>query len=241
MTLPTEDIEEPKLDVVEDNHTQDEQKPEDDKEKNWKAFLEKRKEDQRALEAERKRNQELQAERDRRTKELEEMKLAFQAVVDKKEPEYSYDQDVDQNKLIEEKVNQIISKREQERLAREEEQRRAREIQEIKEKMPDIEQVLSPDNLAYLEFYHPKMARLIAKMPEGLDKIKETYEAVKEFVKMPTKEKEKIDKNLGKPKSVHSSVSNESQKEESSGVLSDKRRMETWQKMQRLISGEDEE
>ena len=241
MTLPTEDIEEPKLDVVEDNHTQDEQKPEDDKEKNWKAFLEKRKEDQRALEAERKRNQELQAERDRRTKELEEMKLAFQAVVDKKEPEYSYDQDVDQNKLIEEKVNQIISKREQERSAREEEQRRAREIQEIKEKMPDIEQVLSPDNLAYLEFYHPKMARLIAKMPEGLDKIKETYEAVKEFVKMPTKEKEKIDKNLGKPKSVHSSVSNESQKEESSGVLSDKRRMETWQKMQRLISGEDEE
>lgn len=58
---------------------------------------------------------------------------------------------------------------------------------------------------------------------------------------MAKKEKERIEENLSKPKSMHAPYSNETQKEESSGNLSDKRKMEVWNKMQRLISGEDED
>ena len=224
-----------------DNTSTQNSEPLDDKEKNWRAFLEKRKEDQKALEDERKRNQELESQNARRAKEIEDLKLAFQAMAEKKDNNYDDDNSDDPKKAIQDEVNRILSQKEAERDQRDRQERIRKETLEIKEQMPDLVEVCSHDNLAYLEYYHPEIAIPLAKMPDGLEKTKLAYQAVKKHVKMNKKEQNKIEQNLSKPKSLHSSLSNESQKEESSAVMSDKRKTETWQKMQRLMSGEDED
>lgn len=244
MAVLTEGIEDPQDLVVDTNVTTEDQKIElDEKEKNWRAFLEKRKEEQKQLEDERRKNKELESERSRREKEVEDLKIAIQTLVDKKDNNSSYDSedDSDHKKLIQDEVNRIISKNEDERKKAEFQQRVQKESIEIKEQMPDLLEVCSHDNLAYLEYYHPEIAIPLAAMPDGFQKTKLAYQAVKKHVKMGTKEKEKIEKNLAKPKSLHSSLSNESQQEDSSAYMSDKKRQDTWNKMQRLMSGQDED
>lgn len=245
MTVLEEAIEDPK-EVVETDatieSTNNETQQIDEKERNWRAFLDKRKEEQRQLEEERKKNHELEIERSRRNKEIEDLKIAFQALAEKKDSSDSYDSDEpDQKKFIENEVNRILFDRDEAKKKLDEQSRQAKETIEIKDQMPDLLEVCSHDNLAYLEYYHPEIAIPLAAMPNGLQKTKLAYQAVKKHVKMATKEKEKIEKNLAKPKSLHSSISNETQGEESSGVMSDKKQKDTWAKMQRLMSGQDED
>jgi hypothetical protein len=234
-----EDTEEKLVDTHENTESVEKEEPEDDKEKNWKAFLQKRKEDQAALEKEREKNKQLEEDRTRRTKELEDMKAAFGALLEKKEPVYNDDEDSE--KLIEQKVEKLFSAKEEARKKQEDEKRQQEEMIAVREQMPDLMQVCSQENLLYLEYYHPEIAVPLARMADGFEKTKLAYQAIKKHVKMGTKEKEKIEKNLSKPKSVYSSYSNEGQKEESSAKMSDSKKQEVWNKMQRLISGEDED
>jgi len=222
-----------------------EQKKETDEDRNWKAFLEKRKEEQRLFDAEKEKNKRLEEERAKREKEIEDLKTAFQVMLEKKESGSSFpdDEQTDHKKFVQDEIQRLFREEKEKRKAQEESERAYRDTMAIKQEMPDLVEVCSQENLAYLEYYHPEIAIPLGKMPDGLEKTKLAYQAIKKHVKMAKKEKEKIEQNLSKPKSVHSSYSNEttSDKENSSGVLSDKRRNETWQKMQRLISGEDEE
>ena len=216
---------------------------EDDKEKNWKAFLEKRKEDQALLEKEQEKNRLLEESSHKRQKELDEIKILVETLVNKKSHDEPEDEDNETRtkKAIAAEVDRIIEKREKERRDNDEKDRFQKESIEIKNQMPDLLEVCNQENLAYLEYYFPEIAKPLAMMPNSFEKTRLAYQAVKKHVKMATKDKEKIEKNLSKPKSVHSAMSNESQNEESSAVMSDKRKNETWQKMQRLMSGEDEE
>ena len=238
--LTDEDITEP----VEQNQAQDkpeEQKKESDEDKNWKAFLEKRKEEAKEFEVEKEKVRQLEADKARWEKEKEIMKEAFVAAVEKKDSAPFPDEDDEEDRKFNERFEKKYQERESERVKREHQNKLEREIIEIKNEMPDLQEVCSQENIAYLEYYHKPTAKALAAMPDGIEKTKLAYQAIKQYVKMGTKEKEKIEQNLSKPKSVHSNFSNETQKEESSGHLSDKRRNEVYQKMQRLISGEDED
>ncbi len=243
MTVLTEDIQDPEELVVDNNTTTEEQKTElDEKDKNWKAFLEKRKEEQKENLELQKRLNESKLENERREREIENLKIAFKSLAEKKEETSSYDYDGDdQKKIIQDEVNRVISQRDEERKKQDTNERIRKEAIEIKEQMPDLMDICSHDNLAYLEYYHPEIAIPLAAMPDGFMKTKMAYQAVKKHVKMGMKEKDKIEKNLSKPKSLHSAISNESQQEESSASMSDKKKTETWNKMQRLMSGQDED
>lgn len=235
-----DDTEQTKIEVNE-NIITDPQKNEDDKDRNWKAFLEQRKQETKQLEQERERNKQLEADKEKRSREIEDLKIALQAVADRKESSNYFDDSADQNKIIEDRVEKILSQKDSERRKREDEDRFRRESLEIKNQMPDLIEVCSQENIAYLEYYHPEIAIPLSKMQDGFEKTKLAYQAIRKHVKMNKKEAQKIESNLSKPKSVHSPLSNETQKEESSGHLSDKKRNEVWNKMQRLISGEDED
>lgn len=243
MTVLTEDIQDPEELVVDTNTTTEEQKTElGDEDKNWKAFLEKRKEEQKENLALQKKLEESNQENARREREIENLKIAFKSLAEKKEEPSNYDYDGDdQKKIIQDEVNRVISKRDKENEERETAERIRKEAIEIKEQMPDLMDVCSHDNIAYLEYYHPEIAIPLGAMPNGFMKTKMAYQAVKKHVKMGMKEKDKIEKNLAKPKSLHSAISNEGQQEESSGNMSDKKKTETWNKMQRLMSGQDED
>lgn len=223
--------------IIQNN--QSTQSADDDKEKNWRAFLEKRKEEQKLLEEERSKNHQLEIDRKKQEEQIEMMKKAFEALANKKD---SSDGEIDEDQK---RMDDLIQRKFEERdKKREEEEKKKREIHDnlsIKQEMPDLVETLSHENLSYLEYYHPEIAIPLGNMPNGIEKTKLAYQAVKKHVRMNTKEKEKIEKNLSKPKSIHSSYSNENQQEESSGNTSDKKRQDTWNKMQRLISGEDEE
>lgn len=231
------------------NITQDpviHEKKESDEDRNWKSFLEKRKEEQRLFDIEKEKNKRLEEDRVRREKEIEDLKIAFAAMVEKKDSSSGFDDDageVDQKKYVQEEIQRLFREEQNKRDIHNNNERIYRESMAIKQEMPDLLEVCNQENLAYLEYYHPEIAIPLGKLPEGLEKTKLAYQAIKKHVKMAKKEKEKVEQNLSKPKSVHSGYSNEttSDKENSSGVLSDNKRNETWQKMQRLISGEDEE
>lgn len=205
----------------------------------------KRKEEQRLFDAEKEKNRKLEEDRSRREKELEDLKVAFQVMVEKKDSSSTFqdNEDTDHKKFVQDEIQRLFREEQSKKKQQEDAERTYRDTMAIKQEMPDLLEVCSQENLAYLEYYNPEIAIPIGRMPDGLEKTKLAYQAIKKHVKMAKKEKEKVEQNLSKPKSVHSSYSNEttSDKENSSGVLSDRRRNETWQKMQRLISGEDEE
>ena len=253
---PEEEMIENEIESQQQEHTQEEKKPEvqkaasaqqnveEEKERNWKAFLEKRKEEQKLFEAEKEKNKQLEAERVRREKEIEDMKEAFKVLVEKRESssfEDSSDPSQDYKKQISAEFERLFDEREKKRKQKDDEERFHRDSMAIKETMPDLLEVCNQENIAYLEYYHPEIAIPLAKMPDGLEKTKMAYLAIKKHVKMAKKEKEKIEQNLSKPKSMHSSVSNEGQQEKDGGILSEKMKNETYAKMKRLISGQDEE
>lgn len=242
MTLSTEslseDIEQPPVNQ-ETNDSQEVEKKENDKEENFRAFREQRKREQEELATERERNKKLEEDQTRRAKELEDMKLVVQSLLEKKQ---SYDDEEDEEqKRIQKQIDTGIQKYEDSKRKQDDERRFKEESLTLKEKMPDLMEVCSPENISYLEYYHPEIAIPLGKMPDGFEKTKLAYQAIKKHVKMAKKEKEQIEKNMSKPKSVYSSYSNESQKEDSSPYTSEKKRTEVWNKMQRLISGEDED
>lgn len=220
-----------------------EEKIETDEDRNWKAFLEKRKEEQKLFDQEKEKNKKLEEDNARRQKEIEDLKVAFQVMVEKKESPIYEDEERDSKKYVQEEIQRLFRVEQEKKKAQEDNERIYRDSMAIKQDMPDLLEICSQENLAYLEYYNPEIAIPLGKMPDGLEKTKLAYQAIKKHVKMAKKEKEKVEQNLSKPKSIHSAYSNEtmSDKENSSGVLSDKRRSETWQKMQRLISGEDED
>lgn len=238
-TLEDEDIKTEAV-VTQEQPSKDTDKVEDEKERNWRAFLDKRKEEQEELKKEKERSAQLAQENARRSKEIEDMKVAFSALLQKNNDPV-YEDDDDTGKKIKEEVERIINQRDEQRAKAEEQRRIDEERKVIKRDMPDLLEVCSQDNLAYLEFYHPEIAIPLSKMQDGFEKTKLAYDAIKKHVKMGKKEEKLIEKNLSKPKSVHSNVSNESQQEGSSYSMSDSKKQQVWNKMQRLISGEDED
>ena len=214
--------------------------PEESKEDpNWRAFREARKKDRLDREA---------AERKASEKEAEvaALKAAMEAAFSKQSPvvshnEYGYQQpqEESEDERIEKKVNAAIAIRE----AAAERARQQREQQEYPQRLqqsyPDFNAVISPENLDYLEYHYPEVARPLKRLGDGFDKWADIYMAIKKFVpnhSTARKESAKADANFNKPKSM-SSVGTTQDGKPQGGRLTEDQKAANWARMQKMLKG----
>ncbi len=207
---------------------------------NWKAFREQKAQERKAREeAERKAAEEAQR--------AEAYRIALEAAVNKPSNnrqinEYGSDTtEESEEQRIERKVQQSINKYRQE----EERLRKEREAQELPYQLqrafPDVEKVISDENLDYLRFHYPEIAQSLDYTPKTFDGYATVYKTLKRLVPNQADAKhdaQKIEKNLNKP----GSVSSTGQSGAGTGAagnavrLTEERRAANWARMQRTMN-----
>ena len=219
--------------------------PEESKEDpNWRAFREARKKDRLDREAAERRAAEKEAE-------VAALKAAMEAAFAKGTPvsqKTGYEgytnyegqqQEESEDERIEKKVQKAIAERE----AMAERIRQQREQQEYPQRLqqsyPDFNAVISPENLDYLEYHYPEVARPLKRLGDGFDKWADIYMAIKKFVpnhSTARKESAKADANFNKPKSM-SSVGTTQDGKPQGGKLTEDQKAANWARMQKLLKG----
>lgn len=195
---------------------------------NWRKFRQEREQQRKAKE-----------DADRRAAEKEAeaaaLKAAMEALVNKPSPQVSQEEKTE-DQIIEEKVNAIIAKDRQ----RQERDRAEREAAELPNRLNqtynDFNQVCTQENLDYLEYHYPEVARLARKVPNDFEKWSDLYKSIKRFVPNPqsAKDQAKIDRNLNKPQSM--SIPGATQTgDQAPHELTEKRRQDNWARMQRTM------
>lgn len=218
--------------------TKQAEKPEDP---NWRAFREARKKDRADKEAAEKRAQEKAAE-------AEALKAALEASLSKypiptaqqnqyQQTSYQYGEQPEETEeqKINRKVEEAIEKREQKR-RQEEAEREQREMpRRLQQQFPDYNQIVTQENLDYLEYHHPELAVSLGMNPEGITKWSLVYNAIKKYIPNAVnskRESERVQQNLMKPKSM-SSVGMTQNTEQHSARLSEEKKAANWARMQK--------
>jgi hypothetical protein len=212
--------------------------PETQEQINWKKFREAREID---------RKQKIDAERRASEKEAEAqaLKAAMEALLNKSSTNSSDngrrmvdEDDISDDERIRRQVETIIADRDR----KQEEFRRQKEIEEtpitIKNAMPDFHEVCSPENVDYLEYHYPSIAKSFRHMPEGFEKWQTVYESVKKLVPNLNSKKEqaKAERNFNKPQAM--SVAGKTQVGDTAPQsLDDKRKTDNWLRMQKVMRG----
>jgi len=219
--------------------------PETPEDPNWKAFREARKKDRQEREA---------AERRAAEKESEvaalkaAMDAAFSAKnvptpqayqqyygMNQEQPEESEEQ------RIERKVNEQLSKREEQYKRQQQEEEQREYPNRLLRDFPDFKQVCCQENLDYLDFHFPEVSSLAQDYPDGYDKWKKTYNAVKKLIPghaTAKREAARADINSNKPRSMSNtgpSPSGEPVREAFQDT--EARRAANWARMQRTLKG----
>ncbi len=228
-----------------DQTKQENKEGETSEDPNWKAFREARKKDRAEKEA---------AERKAAEKEHEvaALKAAMDAAFSAKsaptpqayQQYYGMNQDQpeeSEEQRIERKVNELLSKKEdQYKKQRAEEEQRDYPNRLMKD-FPDFKQVCSQENLDYLDYHFPEVSSLAQDYPDGYDKWKKTYNAVKKFIpnhSTARKEAARADLNSNKPRSISSTgPSPTGEKGREAFQDTEARRAENWARMQRTMKG----
>lgn len=209
---------------------------ESEQNKNWKKWKENR-------QKEREETARIDAARQKAEQEAQALRQALEAVVNKNDRrqnnENSYEEEETEEQRINRKVEEALAKREQQYQA----QREQEEIQTYPNKLrntySDFNQVCSSENLDYLEYHHPELAKSFAHRKEGFDKWSDIYNAVKRYVPNTNSNRDSIkaEKNLAKPQSLsHSSLSGTGPTG-TSHQLTEQRRAENWARMQKTLKG----
>jgi hypothetical protein len=199
---------------------------------NWKKFREQR-------ELERKQKEEAEKIAREKEKEAAALKAAMETILNKQSPNHD-DQNSNQNEMTEDqriqiKVDQALAVRERQYEA----ERNKREAESLPQKLSsthrDFNQVCTPENLDYLEYHYPEIARAFRNAPDNFEKWSDIYSAIKRFVpnSQSSQDEKKIEKNLSKPKSMV--VPGTTQTGDSAPIMIDeKRKAENWARMQRV-------
>jgi len=225
---------------------QKEPEKQDDKQENpdWRAFREGRKKD---------RDERLAAERraEEKEREIQALKAAMEASFSKSGPtpqayqqHYGLDQtgELSEEQMLEKKLEQLMDAREKK--ARQ--LQAQKELQEFPNKLrkdfPDFDQVCSHENLDYMDYHFPEVARPLDRLSEGYDKWYDIYHAVKKFIPNHSNGKrdaQAMQNNSNKPKSMATStVTQDGQGvHRESWQETEQRRQANWQRMQRLLKG----
>ena len=211
-------------------------KVETDNEINWKKFRE-------AREADRKRSEELAKRAQEKEAEAQALKSALEAVLNQnqRQQQYSnneYDEESEDEK-IEKKVNALLAKREAESARIREEEEQASYPQKLKQIHNDFDSVCSAENLDYLEYHHPELAKSLGRLPQSFEKWNDIYKAVKRYVPNPDSKRDvaKAQSNLNKPQSLSSPGMTQSGNAMPASRLDDKRKAENYARMQKILKG----
>lgn len=206
---------------------------------NWKKFRE-------AREIERKQKLEAEKRAAEKEAEVEAYKAAMDALLSKSSTNSvengnrlaDDDQELSEDEKIRKQVEAIILERDR----KAEEEKRKLEIQAMPQRLQqsfqDFNQVCTSDNLDYLEYHYPEVAQAFSAMPEGFDKWASVYKAVKRFVPNTDSKREanKAEKNFQKPQAM--SIPGKTQTGDNSPQhLDEKRKMDNWERMQRVMKG----
>lgn len=198
----------------------------------WKRFKEARKKEREAKEAA---EREAAAERNR----ADAMKAALEALVNKPQATQEEHEETD-----EERINRLVDARLAAERTKDAQSRAEREARELPSKLAqtynDFDQVCSTENLDYLEYHYPEVARAFTTQPDNFQKWSDIYKAVKRFVPNNTnskKEANKAEKNLTKPQALSSQGMSQTGDHPPSHKLDEKRKADNWERMRRRIKG----
>lgn len=210
---------------------------------NWRAFREARKKDRSEKEA---------AERRAKDKEAEAfaLKAALEAALDKRPMppqqqsqsyyQESYASDESEDERIEKKVQAAIAAKEAD-FSRQRAQREQEEYpQRLVKNYSDFNQVVSQENLDYLEYHYPEVARPFQRLQNDYEKWEDIYKAVRKFVPNATssrKEAARAEANLMRPKSISSIGASHTTDATAQSRISEDRKQANWERMQKTLKG----
>lgn len=198
---------------------------------NWRKFRQEREKDRKDKEA---------AEKIAHQKiaEAEALKVAMDAILSKPSPDKSETQDLSEEELLQKKIDEAIRKRD----VKSNEERAKKDAQELPQKLtglfPDFDQVCSTENLDYLEYHHPEIARAFKNQPDTINKWGDIYKVVKKMVPNTQSKKEEVraERNTNKPQSM--SIGGATQTGDHAPIeLTEKRREANWSRMNRVMRG----
>ena len=207
---------------------------------NWRAFREARKKDREEREAAERRAAEKAAEVEALKAAMEAAFARDQKKASQSSSSYGYEQDESEEDRIKKHVDAALAARE----AAYERARMEREHQEYPQRLsqtyPDFNAIMTSENLDYLEYHYPEIARPLKRLPEGFDKWSDTYQAIKKFLPnalSAKKDAARAEANLAKPKSISSSGASQSGDQIAGNYISEERRAANWAKMQKIMKG----
>ena len=105
---------------------------------------------------------------------------------------------------------------------------------------PDFNNVISQENLDYLDYHYPEVSRPLQRLNDGFEKWYDIYHAAKKFVpnsKTAQKDAARADVNFNKPKSISSPSITQPGESMSSARISEEKRAQNWERMQRTLKG----
>jgi len=198
---------------------------------NWKKFREEREQNRRAqLEAE--------ARAIKSQQEAAALKQAMEALLSKPDSQSSQQYEQSDDDTIQKKIDAALNKLRQ----KDQEERQKREIAELPQKLKqtftDFDKICSSENLDYLEYHYPEVAKAFQHMPEGFDKWATVYNSVKRFIPntKPQVDEKKIEKNLSKPQAMSSGVGGQTS-DSAPHILDESRKKANQIRMQKVMRG----
>lgn len=199
---------------------------------NWRKFRQKRAEERKALE-------EAQSKNVKQAEEISALKAAIEAVVNKpaREEEKEQPEETEDNRL-KRYVQEAIEAAEKKRA----ENNAVREQQELPTKLAntfsDFNNVCTHENLDYLEYHYPEVAKAFQHMPDSFEKWANVYKAIKRFIPNAdnVKDQKRAEKNALKPQSMNSAGMTIGG-DNAPIMMDDKRRADNWSRMQKIMRG----
>ena len=181
---------------------------------NWKKFREKRAQEKEAL---------LKAE-----KEAAILKNAVTQLIEKERPIDDIEED-DEEKRLKQVIENVIVQKEQKDFPN-----------KLRQAFPDFDKVCTAENIDYLEFHEPELAKALKHMPNTFEKWSTLYSSLKKKLPKMSGEKEKrmMESNSIKPQSSSTPGNSQLGTNSDLSYLSDDKKSQNWQRMQKIISGQ---
>jgi len=200
---------------------------------NWRKFRQVR-------EKERKEKEESDRRASEKEAEAKALKDAMEALLSKPQPaQSSEDIGETEEQRIDKRIQQALDK-ERQRHQKELQEREVRELpQKLKSTFNDFDQVCTQENLDYLDYHYPEVARRFRNSPESFETWSDFYKVIKRFVPNhdSKKDQKQMEKNLAKPQSMSLPGATQTGDQAPAKNLDDKRRQENWARMQRTLKG----
>ena len=196
---------------------------------NWKKFREEREKDRKArLEAE--------AQAKKKAEEAEALKAAMDALLNKNQPQQQEDV-YEGYETDEQRVSRLVKEQLENERRNYEQQRQVEEQKNLPQRLnsefKDFNTVCNTENIDYLEYHHPEIAKAFTYMPENYDKWASLYKTVKKMVPFQNKgsDESRIEHNQKKPQAFTPSTPGTTN-QDSSWKLTEQIRTENWRRMQ---------